>query len=177
MLFRSQRLDKLIGQLLTLSRVESTADEDHRTSVDLTTLVQEVASDADFEARARRCRVDVTATPGCVTIGNEEVLRSALENLLRNAVRYTAEDTGVEVSLLREGARAVIRVQDHGPGVPADMLRSIFVPFQKGENSTEGSGLGLAIAERAVVAHSGSIRASNAEGGGLVVDVDLPLVS
>jgi signal transduction histidine kinase len=171
----ARRLDRLIGQLLTLSRVESTADEGHRTSVDLTTLVQEVASDADFEARARRCKVDVVVTPGCVTIGNEELLRSALENVLRNAVRYTAEGTGVEVSLRREGARAVIRVRDHGPGVPAGMLRSIFVPFQKAENSTEGSGLGLAIAERAVVAHLGSIRASNAEGGGLVVDVDLPL--
>ena len=170
----ARRLDKLIGQLLTLSRIDSTVDGGQRTSIDLTTLVQEVASDADFEGRAHGRRVSVAAVARCITNGNEEALRSALENILRNAVRYTAEGTEVEVSLRREPARAVIRVRDHGPGVPDNMLRSIFVPFQRAENSSNGSGLGLAIAERAVVAHSGSVRARNAEGGGLVVEMELP---
>jgi len=169
----ARRLDKLIGQLLTLSRIDSTVDGGQRTSIDLTTLVQEVASDADFEGRAHGRRVSVAAEAGCITSGNEEALRSALENILRNAVRYTAEGTEVEVSLRREPARAVIRVRDHGPGVPDNMLQSIFVPFQRAGNSTDGSGLGLAIAERAVVAHAGSVRARNAEGGGLVVEMEL----
>jgi signal transduction histidine kinase len=171
----ARRLDKLIGQLLTLSRIDSTVDGGQRSAIDLTTLVHEVASDADFEGRALGRRVSVTADPGCVTSGNEEALRSALENILRNAVRYTAEGTDVEVSLRREPARTVIRVRDHGPGVPDDMLRSIFVPFHRAGNSTDGCGLGLAIAERAVVAHSGSVRASNAQGGGLVVEMELPV--
>jgi signal transduction histidine kinase len=170
----ARRLDKLIGQLLTLSRVDSTVDGGQRAAIDLTTLVHEVASDADFEGRALGRRVTVTSDPDCVISGNEEALRSALENVLRNAVRYTADRTNVEVSLRREFTRTVIRVRDHGPGVPDDMLRSIFVPFRCVENSTDGSGLGLAIAERAVVAHSGSIRASNAENGGLVVEMVLP---
>jgi signal transduction histidine kinase len=171
----SRRLDKLIGQLLTLSRIDSTVDGGQRAAIDLTTLVHEVASDADFEGRAHARRVSVTADPGCVANGNEEALRSALENIVRNAVRFTAEGTEVEVSLHREPMRSVIRVRDHGPGVPADMLRSIFVPFRRAENSTDGCGLGLAIAERAVVAHSGSVRASNAEGGGLMVEMELPV--
>jgi two-component system sensor histidine kinase CpxA len=170
----ARRLDKLIGQLLTLSRIDSTVDDGHRAAIDLTALVHEVASDADFEGRAHTRKVVVTADTDCVTDGNEEALRSALENILRNAVRYTAEGTEVEVSLRSESGRAVIRVRDHGPGVPDDMLRNIFVPFRRAESSTDGSGLGLAIAERAVVAHHGTVRASNAEGGGLIVEVCLP---
>ena len=169
----ARRLDKLIGQLLTLSRIDSTVDGAQRAAIDLTTLVDEVGGDADFEGRTRSRRVTVTSEPDCVISGDEEALRSALENVVRNAVRYTADGTNVEVSLRREPNRAVIRVRDHGPGVPENMLRSIFVPFRCVENS-EGSGLGLAIAERAVAAHSGSVRASNAEDGGLVVEMVLP---
>jgi two-component system sensor histidine kinase CpxA len=171
----AHRLDKLIGQLLTLSRIDSTVDDGHRVPIDLGALLNEVATDADFEGHAHARRVVVTAEPGCVTNGDEEALRSALENILRNAVRYTAEGTEVEVSLRCQDGCAVIRIRDHGAGVPDNMLRSIFVPFRRAENSTEGSGLGLAIAERAVTAHHGTVRASNAEGGGLVVDVQLPV--
>lgn len=170
----AHRLDRLIGQLLTLSRIDSTVDDGHRGSIDLAALLHEVATDADFEGHAHARRVVVTADPGCVANGDEEALRSALENIVRNAVRYTAEGTDVEVSLRCESGCAIIRVRDHGPGVPENMLRTIFVPFRRAENSTEGSGLGLAIAERAVAAHLGSVRASNAEGGGLIVDVQLP---
>jgi signal transduction histidine kinase len=173
----AQRLDKLIGQLLALSRIESTVDGGQRAPIDLTALVQEVASDADFEARAHTRRVVVAADPGCITAGDENSLRSALENIVRNAVRYTAEGSTVDVSLRREIARAVIGVRDRGPGVPAEMLASIFVPFRRAENSGSGCGLGLAIAERAVAAHAGRIRASNAEGGGLLVEVELPVLS
>jgi len=169
------RLDKLIGQLLTLSRIDSDVDGGRRAAIDLTALVQEVASDADFEGRAHARRVAVIAAPDCVTSGNEEALRSALENIVRNAVRYTAEGTEVEISLRRELTRAVIRVRDHGPGVPDSMLRNIFVPFRRVENSADGCGLGLAIAERAVASHAGSVHASNAEDGGLVVEMELPV--
>jgi two-component system, OmpR family, sensor histidine kinase CpxA len=168
------RLDKLIGQLLALSRLDSAVDGVPPTAIDLTTLVHEVASDADFEGCARARRVVVAADSGCVIRGDEDSLRSALENILRNAVRHTPDGTKVEVSLRRELTRMVIRIRDHGAGVPDDMLRSIFAPFRRVENGPDGSGLGLAIAERAVIAHSGLLRASNAESGGLVVEMELP---
>jgi two-component system, OmpR family, sensor histidine kinase CpxA len=173
----ARRLDKLIGQLLALSRIDSTVDAGPRSPVDLTALVQDVASDGDFEARAHSRRVSVTAAADCVAEGYEEALRSALENVVRNAVRYTREGTEVEVSLQRAAAAATVCVRDHGPGVPEDMLAGIFQPFRRvpGDSAAEGSGLGLAITERAIRAHSGTVRALNAEGGGLVVELNLPL--
>jgi two-component system sensor histidine kinase CpxA len=108
--------------------------------------------------------------------GNEELLRSAVENVLRNAVRYTMPNTHVEVSLSREGGNAVIRVQDHGGGVPDDELQNLFRPFYRvgeaRERSTGGIGLGLAIAERAIAAHSGTISARNLNGG-LAIEIRL----
>ena len=171
------RLDKLIGQLLALSRIDSRVDDEHRAPVDLTALVHDAAADADFEARAHDRRVSVAADPDCIVSGDEESLRSALENVLRNAIRYTAERTEVEVSLRHDAGTAVIRVRDHGSGVPENMLRAIFVPFRRAESTTEGSGLGLAIAERAVLAHQGTVRASNAESGGLIIEIRLPLAT
>jgi two-component system sensor histidine kinase CpxA len=171
----AHRLEKLIGQLLMLSRIDSTVDDEHRAAIDLTALVDEVARDADFEGQAHGRRVTVTADPNCVLSGSEEALRSALENIVRNAVRYTAEGTEVEVSLRREADCAQIRVRDHGPGVPEHKLLTIFVPFRRGDDGAEGYGLGLAIAERAVATHRGSVSARNAQDGGLVVDVCLPV--
>jgi two-component system sensor histidine kinase CpxA len=169
------RLDKLIGQLLVLSRIDSTVDATQRAAIDLSALVQDVADDAVFEGAAHARRVTVSADPACTVHGDEDALRSALENIVRNAIRYTPENAAVEISLRCESSRVVIQVRDHGPGVSDDMLRGIFAPFCRAEDSTEGFGLGLAIAERAVVAHLGSIRASNAEGGGLLVEMDLPM--
>src|SRR5215471_6559088 len=170
----SARLDKLVGQLLALSRIDSTVDGSHRAMIDLTALVHEVADDAGLEGRARAVRVTVSADAGCTIEGDEDALRSALESIVRNAVRHTAERSAVEIALRRETERTVVCVRDHGPGVPEDMLDSIFVAFFQAENSAGGCGLGLAIAERAVKAHLGSIRAANAEGGGLIVEVELP---
>jgi two-component system sensor histidine kinase CpxA len=99
-----------------------------------------------------------------------------VENVVRNAIRHTAEATAVEISLKRENARALLRVRDHGPGVPESMLSEIFLPFRRVANgNSEGAGLGLAIAERAVTVHRGAIRAMNAPTGGLIVEIDLPL--
>jgi len=109
------------------------------------------------------------------------MLRSAIENVVRNAVRYTADGTSVEISLEKlsdANAKALLRIRDHGPGVPKIMLTGIFQPFQRvptaGTNS-EGAGLGLAIADRVVQMHSGSIRALNANDGGLIVEIALPV--
>jgi two-component system sensor histidine kinase CpxA len=177
----ARRLDKLIGQLLTLSRIDSGVHTREGSSFDLTNLVHEVVSDADFEARSRVRRVVVTSADECIVTGSEELLRSAVENVVRNAVRFTREDTSVEVSLHRQESKAILRVRDHGAGVPEDMLTEIFLPFRRVQSAVEttndGAGLGLAITERAVNLHSGRVRAVNAGDGGLIVEIELPLAT
>jgi signal transduction histidine kinase len=175
----ARRQDSLIGQLLTLSRIESGSHGTADSSFDLAALVQEVVTDADFEARSACRHVGVTAFEECTVTGSEELLRSAIENVVRNGVRYTREGTGVEVSIRRERDRAVIQVRDRGPGVPEAMISEIFLPFRRVQTehgtANEGSGLGLAIAHRAIAASDGRIVARNAAGGGLIVEMEVPL--
>jgi signal transduction histidine kinase len=169
------RLDALIGQLLALTRIEAQVDRGPAARFDLTNLVQEVASDGDFEARASNRGVTMKRADACTVEGFEEMVRSAVENVARNAIRHTAEGTSVEISLEAAGPRAVLRVRDYGPGVPESMLSDIFLPFRRaGTGDAEGAGLGLAIAARAVEVHRGTIRAMNAAGGGLAVEINLP---
>ena len=181
----SQRLNTLINQLLTLARMESAAAMQARTPVNLEELVNGVATDADFEAHTldKAVRV-VRSTPGFLQ-GDEQLLRSAIENVVRNAVLYTPEGTEVEVSLLHkpceDGDGALIRVRDHGQGVPAASLSEIFRPFYRvgdaRDRQTGGAGLGLSISQRAVEVHGGTITAANAAGGGLLVEITLPGVA
>ena len=141
------------------------------------------AQDADFEANSNDCRVTVTAGEQLMLNGNRELLRQALENLVRNAVRYTEAGTAVEISVRKKesGDRgwAHIEVRDHGPGVPESELSDIFRPFYRVSDSRErqsgGIGVGLAISDRAVRLHGGTLRAVNAPGGGLIMEMELPL--
>jgi len=181
----AERLDKMIGQLLTLTRIESGAELTQRETFDLTNLIQEVAADGDFEARAHGREVKVVRADACTMSGYPEMLRSAIENVVRNAIRYTPDGTSVEITIAllnaAEDKQAVLRIRDHGPGVPQLMLANIFLPFQRvvetAEASSQGAGLGLAIADRAVRMHNGSIRAVNASDGGLIVEIVLPIAS
>ena len=179
------RLNEMIGQLLALARWEGGADGlTRREPVDLARLVREVAEDADYEARAASRAVRVTRADECSTAGTPALLRSAVENVVRNAVRHTREGTEIEVSLELEGgaggdnARAVIRVRDHGTGVPTDALADIFRPFYRVDDARDrtsgGTGLGLAITQRAVQLHGGTVTAANVPAGGLVVEIRLP---
>jgi len=171
----ARRLDNLIGQLLTLTRIDSGVDRGSQAPFDLTSLVQEVASDGDFEARARNRSVLVKRADACIVIGFEELLRSAVENVVRNAIRHTAEGTAVEISLQNSHGRALLQVKDYGPGVPWNMLDEIFLPFRRVPNSgSDGAGVGLAIAARAVHIHDGTIRALNAPDCGLIIEIDVP---
>lgn len=172
----ARRLDTLIGQLLALTRIDSGVDRGHPARFDLANLVHEVASDGDFEARAGNRRVVVRRADACSVNGFEEMLRSAVENVVRNSIRHTAEGTDVEISLQARDSRALLDVRDHGPGVPESMLSEIFLPFRRvADGNSGGAGLGLAIAERAVHVHQGTIRAINAPGGGLIVEIELPV--
>jgi two-component system sensor histidine kinase CpxA len=173
----AERLNDLIGQLLSLSRLESGAERIDSHKIDLARLVREVAEDADFEARSRNRSVRILSVDECSVEGNHRLLASAIENVVRNAARHTAEGTQVEISL-RCNDRARIVVRDHGEGVPESMLGNIFRPFYRVEDARDrqsgGSGLGLAITERAVRLHGGEVRAENAEGGGLIIEISLP---
>jgi len=180
----SDNLNEMISQLLTLTRLESGTDGRKRTEVDLSELVREVAEDADFEARSLNRSVQVVSSDKCSIPGVEELLRSAVENVVRNAVRYTAEGTAVEVALRKQNGSgdnfAVISVRDRGNGVPDESLERIFRPFYRTEDARDrqsggGTGLGLAITERAVRMHGGTVQAANAAGGGLSVEMKLLL--
>jgi len=178
----AERLNELIGRLLTLARLEGAAAPPEQSPVSLSELLREVAEDAEFEAENRHCRVQVNAAEDCTTVGSPDLLRSAVENVVRNAVRYTAEGTQVQIDLACVGSDgapwAAIRVRDHGPGLPESELGNVFRPFYRvtsaRERETGGTGLGLAITERAIRLHGGTIKAENAPGGGLRVEMRLP---
>lgn len=176
----SESLNEMISQLLTLTRLESGTDGRKRTEVDLAELVREVSDDADFEARSLNRSVQVVASDKCSINGVEDLLRSAVENVVRNAVRFTPEGTAVEVALRKQNGSsdnfAVISVRDRGNGVPTESLEKIFRPFYRTEDARDrqsggGTGLGLAITERAVRMHGGTIQAANAPDGGLSVEM------
>jgi two-component system sensor histidine kinase CpxA len=172
----ARRLDTMIGQLLALTRIDSGLDRGSPEAFDLTSLVLEVANDGDFEARACNRSVVILEAAACNLVGFEELLRSAVENVVRNAVRYTADGTSVGITLEVTNSRAVIQVRDHGPGVAHSLLSEIFLPFRRFANGNgDGAGLGLAIAERAISVHRGKIRAVNAADGGLIVEISLPI--
>jgi two-component system sensor histidine kinase CpxA len=179
----AERLNELIGELLTLTRLESGAEQLVREHLALDAIVAEVAKDAAFEAENRKKNVAVIASEPLTVKGNGELLRRALENVVRNAVRYTNEGTCVEISLQRiqENAAqyAVITVRDHGPGVPEGALTKLFLPFYRAEDARDrqsgGTGIGLAITDRAVRLHNGTVIARNGAGGGLLVEIRLPV--
>ena len=182
----SENLNEMISQLLILTRLESGTDGRKKTDVDLTSLLREVADDADFEARSMNRGVQVVSADNCSISGVEELLRSAIENVVRNGLRYTPEGSAVEIALRRQNGAghnfAVISVRDHGLGVPEESLEKIFRPFYRTEDARDrqsggGTGLGLAITERAVRLHGGTIRAVNAPGGGLAVEMKLSIES
>ncbi len=172
----STRLNEMISRLLILAKLESGAEEVERVRLDFAEIVRDVAADADFEAQANGKFVEVSSADSCPVLGSENLLRSAVENVLRNAVRYTAERTVVNVSLMKDNGRAVLQISDHGGGVPDEELSNLFRPFYRvGEartRKTGGIGLGLAIAERAVKAHKGTITARNFNGG-LMIEIGL----
>lgn len=176
----SDRMNQLVGQLLTLTRLESGAERVPPEMVALEDLLQQVISDAEFEARPLHKHVHAIHVDQCRVRGSSELLRSAFENVIRNAVRYTAEGTAVEVSLNWRLDTAVFTARDHGPGVPSEELTHIFEPFYRvseaRERSSGGVGLGLSIADRTVKLHGGSIRAENT-GNGLLVTIELPLAA
>ena len=177
----SERLNEMIGRLLTLARINSLIDPPQHSSVSLRPLLDQIAQDANFEAAAKSCRVDVTGTRDCEIQGSHELLHSAIENVVRNAVRHTPLGSTVRVHLDCDGKNSRISVSDEGPGVPAAELEKIFRPFYRLSDAREhrsgGTGIGLAITQQVARLHGGSVRAHNADPHGLIVEFELPCSS
>jgi two-component system, OmpR family, sensor histidine kinase CpxA len=179
-----ERVDLLMGQLLMLSRLEAGLSSADREDVNFGQILEEVTAEGDFEARSMTKSVTLNAK-GSVYLDDADphALRSAFENIIRNAIRFTQPGTNVEVALSIEEQMprsfVLVSVRDHGPGVPEESLQAIFQPFvqlisdeQLGKTH---NGLGLAIASQAVRMHRGTIAAMNLPQGGLEISVRLPV--
>jgi signal transduction histidine kinase len=174
----AERLEEMIAQAIQLSRMETTSPSKVE-NVALDLLIADVAGDAAFEAQARPCALHIAQSTPLAVRAEADLLTSAIENVVRNAVKYTAPDTTVSIRLDRLESQARLRVRDCGPGVAdADCVR-IFEPYFRTDTARQrksgGSGLGLAIAKRAIERQGGRIHATNADGGGLEVEILLPL--
>ncbi len=178
----AERLNGLIGGLLTIARLDTGNDARHKSPVLLGELIEGIAADANFEAQGRNCTVESIIKEDCVVVGAPVLLHSAIENVVRNGVRYTGDGSSVQIMLERGANRsvpeAIIRIVDSGPGVPDEALDKLFTPFYRIDDArgraTGGAGLGLAITERAVRLHGGTVKASNRPEGGLQIEIRLP---
>ena len=171
----AERLDALVGQVMTLTRLR-TADEPRRDFVQLDAVVSGVVDDARFEYPD--AQVDYTSADVLLR-GDAEGLKSAVENVVRNALTYGDRTKPIEVVLTADAGKATIRVLDRGPGVPEAELTRIFEPFYRTDKSrdhrVDGQGIGLAITARVTELHGGTVRAANRDGGGLEIRIELPL--
>ena len=172
----TKRMDQLIGELLTLARLDSGISGHLDDSIDLHEIMVNIAEDARFEAESRHCQVDVDIAEHVMIHGDSELIHRAIENVVRNALRYSPEGGRVNISAKVIGNGISIKVADKGIGVPEGDLDAIFEPFFRSANTDAfaGYGLGLAITCRIVEAHGGNVVAENRDGGGLVVSIHLP---
>ncbi len=174
----ADRLNALVGELLQVTRAEGDPSALQFEPLQLDELVRDIVEDAEIEAKARGNTLTVKEFPAITIAGDRELLRRAIENVLRNAIRYAPRDTTVEIGARQSADRVQIRIRDYGPGVPEEALHRIFDPFYRvnsdRDRSTGGVGLGLAITRRAIELHQGVLRAANSQPG-LEVELDLPM--
>lgn len=176
----AERLDTLIGQMLQLSHLRAVEPALPREPVDLGALLGEVVEDARLEASAAGKSVEWTLRTNVCVHCDYDLMRSAIENVLRNAVRFTLPGTAVHVTLDYEYGSGVVTIRDYGPGVSEADLARIFEPFYRVAASRDrdsgGTGLGLAITARILRMYGGSVSARNMQGGGLQVEIRLPAI-
>lgn len=174
-----QRLTDLVSALLQATRTESDPSSVTLEELRLDDLLREVVDDSRVEANASGCTIHFQTSAALTIRGDRELLRRAVENVLRNSIRFAPRDSAVDVALDADGLNARISLRDYGPGVPEGSLTKIFQPFFRVDDSrdsaTGGAGLGLAIAMRAVTVHDGKLWAENARPG-LRTCIELPLI-
>jgi two-component system sensor histidine kinase CpxA len=173
------RITSLVSDIVEIAFVEDDPALRGAETVRLAEILDAVMQDCTVEAELRGCSLEMSGLSEGEVMGNRELLRRALENVVRNGIRYSPEKSIVAISVTENGRDATIAVRDHGPGVPADTLARIFEPFYRVEEARNsnggGSGLGLSIAKRAIELHHGHIVAQNASPG-LRVEITIPLV-
>jgi two-component system sensor histidine kinase CpxA len=174
----SDRLNALVGQLLQVTRAEGDPSSLRCAPLRLDELVRQLVDDSSIEAAAHGCELKYEKREPVTVAGDAELLRRAVENVIRNAIRHAPRETAVEISVARANGNAVVGVRDQGSGVPEEALPRLFDAFYRVEGDRDrasgGTGLGLSIARRAMELHKGSIRARNAQPG-LEVEMELPL--
>jgi two-component system OmpR family sensor kinase len=170
------RLDRMLGEMLALSRMEGGLPGMEREPVELVALAHGCVDQFRLEAEARHVEVCLVAAGSVVVSGNALLLERAVDNLLANAIKFSPAGGTVSLTVRVEQQFAELAVRDHGPGVPESELTLLLRPFFRGSNAaqTDGHGLGLSIVQRVVQAHGGSIDVCNAEGGGLEIRLRLP---
>jgi len=175
------QLDSMLESILTVARLESGQYKPKFEDISLNEVIDEVLDDAYFEAAATNAAIEYTDDAIVSVHGDPGLLRSAFENVVRNALFYSGKDGRLNVRLRVEDGNAVFTVRDNGPGVPDDTVPLLFKPFYRVDGSrvttTGGMGLGLAIVRNAVVAHSGTVTARNVKPHGLEVEFRLPITS
>ena len=178
----AQRLNDLIGQILSLSYLETIQEVELPKDVSLSELVMNLLPDLQYEAVQSNCVITTAIAPGCTVRGDAELLRAAVENIVRNAIRYVPDNGLIHVETVpveRDGIKlSIVRISDDGPGIPEDELKSVLKPFYRADRSRywqqSGFGIGLAIASRAAGVHGGSIGICNRSEGGLTVELCFP---
>jgi two-component system sensor histidine kinase CpxA len=174
-----ERLDLLIGDTLQFSRLSSAMPVIERDRVELAPFMEDVVADAQLDGAPEGKRISLHAPSGVWVAVDPGLFRRALDNVLRNAVRYTSPGSTVEVSVRRRGGTVSISICDHGPGVPEPQLQRIFEAFYRvkeaRDRSSGGAGLGLAITARVMALHEGKVEASNGPKGGLLMVLSLPV--
>ena len=173
------RLDALIGEVLNLARLEGALPGLAPGPIALDALLRQVVDQQVLESDARQLTVHLPAGTGLIVLGDAALLARALGNVLGNAIKFSPAGAGIRIEAAAAGERATIIIRDEGPGVPSHQLGQLFQPFFRGHNAAlaEGHGLGLAIARRIVDAHAGRISARNGDGGGLEVQLEIPLAN
>ena len=175
----ADRLNELVAELLQVTRVEGDPSMQKTETVRLDELLADLVYDSLLEAKAKDCTLLLKAPVAVTLSGDEELIRRAVENVIRNAIRYAPRGTAVDIELRKSGEMAQVCVRDYGPGVPEEALPRIFDPFYRVDSDRNrisgGLGLGLAIARRSVELHKGKLQARNANPG-LLVTIELPIV-
>jgi len=170
----SDRLENMIAQILKLSRFENDMQRVEWRPIELDDIVRKVVEDARFEAEPRQIKILAQIDGPLQMAGDAQLLHSTLDNVVRNALRFSPTDGTIWVSLSQSVSKVTLTIRDEGPGVPEDKLARLFDPFYRLDQTNPGAGLGLNIALQAVQLHEGKIQAVNNKPHGLTVIIDIP---